>query len=164
MKRIVSIYLVALMLVPALAQAAQRKYGMAGCGLGSIVMGADGGQISAATTNGTFYSQIGGITSGTSNCEPDEGGKTTITIGQEMFMSRNFVALSKEMAQGDGETLRAFAQSLGCKPESYTDVASQLQQSYDQIFSAAGAVNALETAKSEVRKNPSLATACEHVG
>ncbi len=164
MKRIVSSFLVALLLVPALAQANQRKYGMAGCGLGSIVMGQDGGQISAATTNSTSYSQVGGITSGTSNCEPDEGGKTTITIGQEMFMSRNFVALSKEMAQGDGETLRAFAQALGCRPEVYTDVASQLQRSYGSIFSAPGAVDALETAKSEVRKNPSLAAACLHVG
>lgn len=162
MKRIVSIYLVALMLVPALANAAQRKYGLAGCGLGSIVQGPHAGQISAATTNGTSFSNLGGITSGTSNCEPDD--KATVSMGQEQFMSRNFVALSKEVAQGDGETLRAFAQTLGCSPEAYPGVASQLQKSFEVIFASPGAVSALETAKSEVRKNPSLAAACQHVG
>lgn len=52
-------------------KAYSREYGMAGCGLGSLVMGKDGGQILAATTNGTFYSQLFGITSETLNCVDD---------------------------------------------------------------------------------------------
>ena len=45
------------------------QYGMAGCGLGSVVISDDGFlQVFAATTNGTSYSQSFGITSGTSNC------------------------------------------------------------------------------------------------
>src|SRR5690348_11977029 len=46
-------------------------YGMAGCGLGSLVFGpndAPVAQVLAATTNGTFASQTFGISSGTSNC------------------------------------------------------------------------------------------------
>ena len=45
-----------------------RQYGMAGCGLGSLAFEPGEGQISAATTNGTFYNQFFGISSGTLNC------------------------------------------------------------------------------------------------
>lgn len=46
----------------------KRKYGMAGCGLGSVLMGSRGAQISAGTTNGTSYNQSFGISFGTLNC------------------------------------------------------------------------------------------------
>ena len=158
------IAVVALMLASPLAFGADTgKYGMAGCGLGSIVMGHDGGQISAATTNGTSYSQVGGITSGTSNCIPDPEGKTTITIGQEQFTGKNLAALSKEMAQGKGDTLVAFSQSLGCEENVFPEFASELQKSYDTVFAAPGAVAVLETAKAQVRSNPVLAQSCKHI-
>lgn len=140
-----------------------NKYGMGGCGLGSIVMGKDGGQISAATTNGTSYSQLGGITSGTSNCEPDPDGKTTITIGQEQFTGKNLVALSKEMAQGNGDTLVAFSQALGCEDSVFPEFATEMQKSYNTVFAAPGAVAVLETAKAQVSKNPVLAQSCKHI-
>src|SRR5437868_47659 len=46
-------------------------YGMAGCGLGSLLFGPVNepfAQVLAATTNATFATQTFGITSGTSNC------------------------------------------------------------------------------------------------
>ena len=51
---------------------AKRGYGKAGCGLGSAVMGASGGQIFAATTNNTLSSQYFGISFEMSNCLPDQ--------------------------------------------------------------------------------------------
>ncbi|MEN9529965.1 MAG: hypothetical protein RI932_1838, partial [Pseudomonadota bacterium] len=101
---------VGLLVLPTVAQA-QRKYGMAGCGLGSIVMGAKGSQISAATTNGTGVQTLG-ISSGTSNCNPDS--KTAVSEAQETYMFNNYASLSKETAQGSGSTLAGLATVLGC--------------------------------------------------
>ena len=66
------------------ARAQQGGYGMAGCGLGSLLFGNDNTtlmQILAATTNGLFGSQTFGITSGTSNCTAGLVTPTTRQIG-----------------------------------------------------------------------------------
>ncbi len=91
-----------------------KNYGMAGCGLGSIVIGSKPGivQIFAATTNGTSGNQTFGITSGTSNCTAD--GIVLKEKEQEIFVHLNFESLEKEMAVGSGEKLSAFANLLGC--------------------------------------------------
>jgi len=48
------------------------SFGMAGCGLGSMLIQSNGKeQIFVATTNGSSGSQTFGITSGTSNCKDD---------------------------------------------------------------------------------------------
>ena len=160
-----------LLLIPLVAFAAMgkdghRKYGMAGCGAGSVLMGADGGQISAATTNGLGFGVIGlwidtqlmGIVSGTSNCELDAAEKSAMR--EEIFVSSNLASLHKEIAQGEGETLRAFAATLGCKNEEFPTFASQLQASQKEIFEAPGAVAILETTKEVLQKNETLKTAC----
>ncbi len=140
---------------------AKAKYGMAGCGLGSIVMGPDSMQTSAATTNGSFNSQGFGITSGTSNClTPNE--MATLETQQEFIVS-NLSNLSKEMAQGDGETLRAFASTLGCSDASYSHFAKTVQNSYDQIFSAPGALAVLDAVYEEVKSDASLNKNCQRV-
>src|SRR5438309_10501086 len=48
----------------------KSTYGLAGCGLGSMIFGDQKGaiQILAATTNSTFGTPTFGISSGTSNC------------------------------------------------------------------------------------------------
>ena len=89
---------------------AKRNYGLAGCGLGSVVIGSNGGQISAATTNSTFYSQAFGISSGTSNCIPTQ--EMAVIMKQEQFLAANLNTLQKEMAQGSGETLSECARLL----------------------------------------------------
>lgn len=53
------------------AKAYSRPYGMAGCGLGSMVVGKNGGQVTAGTTNGSSSNQYFGITTGTLNCIDD---------------------------------------------------------------------------------------------
>jgi hypothetical protein len=90
------------------------KYGMAGCGLGSMAFGENTklNQVLAATTNGTFGTQTFGITSGTSNCT--SGGVAKIEKETEMFVEVNYDVLQKEISQGKGETLNSFASLMGC--------------------------------------------------
>ena len=82
-------------------------YGEAGCGLGSVVMGKDGNQILAATTNATFWTQTFGISSGTLNCAKD----SAIARGREAeaFAEANYAALMRQIAAGQGEYLTGFA-------------------------------------------------------
>lgn len=96
------------------ASVVPAKYGLAGCGLGSIIIGADGGiiQIFAATTNPTSGSQTFGITTGTSNCT---SGKAAFQRRQqEIYVHVNQRSLTQEMAAGNGEKLRNLATLLGC--------------------------------------------------
>jgi hypothetical protein len=147
---------VAALAVPAFAQ----KYGSAGCGLGSIVIGPGEGfsQVSAATTNGTGYNSFA-ITSGTSNCVP--ASQMAAIENQESFMQNNYASLSKEMAQGQGETLVGLSETFGCRAEVQDEVASVLQKSHQKIFSAPGAMAALDRTKAELRAHESTQKGCD---
>lgn len=105
------------------------NYGMAGCGLGSIVMGSKGSQVSAATTNGTSYSQMFGITTGTSNCAED--GVALRQSEVNSFAEANFESLKSEMAQGSGENLEVLASLMGCDA---AVMGSSVRASYGSIF------------------------------
>jgi hypothetical protein len=111
---------------PALAKA----YGPAGCGLGSLIFEPNSGftQIFAATTNGTFGSQTFGISSGTSNCAGGSGGSASA----KAFVETNRVALARDIARGQGETIDGLSKLAGCRASGA--VGSSLQQRFDQIF------------------------------
>lgn len=119
-----------LLLVAGLAMAASaRNYGMAGCGLGSIAMGPKGNQILAATTNGTFGSQVFGITTGTSNCAEDGVAMEDGEI--RSFAEANFDVLRQEMAQGQGENLEVLASLMGCDASAF---GANVRADYGTIF------------------------------
>lgn len=141
------------------SQAAERKYGMAGCGLGSVLMGPKGGQISAATTNGSTLNQPFGITSGTSNCLTDA--EFAVVTRQHEFLTANLVTLQKEMAQGGGETVVGFLDVLGCSEQSREQGSKVLLDAYPRIFKAPGVDGVLSATKEELR--PTLADACQHL-
>lgn len=102
-----------------------QSYGMAGCGLGSIVFGDKPGmiQVVAATLNGTGV-QTFGISTGTSNCS--EGG---IMARANQFIEVNKVALENDLARGTGESIASLGQVLGCQN---TDFATQFRTNYNQ--------------------------------
>lgn len=83
---------------------------MAGCGFGSQVMGENGNQVFAATTNGSLFgSQFFGITSGTSNClEPSQ--EVALTA-QQRFIADNFSALCDTLLSQMQEASRWSAMS-----------------------------------------------------
>jgi hypothetical protein len=137
-------------------------YGTAGCGLGALVFGDDPGwmsQTAAATTNGTAYSQGFGITTGTSECVED--GKVAMMKAQEQFVLNNLRDLSKEMAQGEGETLRAFSQTFDCEEAAYGQFASTLKGSYRKVFAAPGAMAMLDAVRGEIASDEVLRTSCK---
>ncbi len=102
-------------------------YGVAGCGLGSMVLGNQEGvmQVIAATLNGTGV-QTFGITSGTSNCGKGLFAKAEVNS----FIQSNSVALENDIVRGQGETLSTLNQMLGCGAE----FGSTLQNNYKQIY------------------------------
>ena len=109
---------------------AKEGYGLAGCGLGSLLFGPEPGmiQVLAATTNGTFGTQTFGISSGTSNCTETKAGAASTAA----FIQANRETVSKEIARGSGETIASITSLAGCADAAA--VGSTLQQSFQTIF------------------------------
>ncbi len=105
-------------------------YGMAGCGLGSIVISGKGSlaQILAATTNGTSGSQTFGITFGTSNCTDMGGGIVSVNA----FIQTNREVIAKDISRGHGETIATLATLGGC--QNSRAVGQKLQRNFSSIF------------------------------
>lgn len=162
--RIARMAVVALALTAGAAQAqgikGTGKYGEAGCGLGSMAFGNQSGmvQVLAATTNGLFFTQTFGITSGTSNCDSSVRGQ----LGAKVFIEGNREALAKDAARGGGETIDTLTMLAGCKDA--RAVGATLQRRFTELFPSQSASD--EQISSSVmgalRAEPSLA--CGTVG
>ncbi len=119
-----------------------------GCGLGSILFeGKDGfmSETCAATTNGMFYSQILGITSGTSNCEESASAEAAANAKATIFIAENMDSLAKDVAQGNGEYLNTLSILMNVKDG--TSFNSKLQSNFSTIF------NSTEVSAQEVLTN-----------
>jgi len=105
-------------------------YGMAGCGLGSMLFGDKPGfvQVLAATTNGTFGTQTFGITTGTSNCEDTKASAQST----KAFVQANREAVAKDIARGSGETIASVSKLAGCADPA--KVGATLQKEFKAIF------------------------------
>ncbi|HVT06953.1 MAG TPA: DUF3015 family protein, partial [Polyangia bacterium] len=141
-------------------------YGMAGCGLGSVIFGplnTPGAQVMAASTNATGV-QTFAITSGTSNCI--SGGVVAMDRRQEVFAEVNFRDLKRDMAAGGGEYLSAFEDLLGCDAAVHPDVARVMQAEYETLLPSesttpdqlVGAVHA------RISAGPDLGPRCRSAG
>ena len=119
--------LTALVAVGSFAEA--KAYGSGGCGLGSLMMGSDGNQVMAITTNGTG-TQTFGITSGTSNCV-DDG---VVKKGREAraYIELNQRQLANDISKGGGETVSGLAQLYSCEDKGA--FSTTLQKNYTMIF------------------------------
>ena len=117
---------------PLVDEVSGQGYGMAGCGLGSIIFGAKSGivQVVAATFNSTMGNQTFGITSGTSNCVSEEDARKA-----ELFIIANRVALQNDISRGNGEALTNLASVMGCKDAGL--FGSKLQGNFSSIFPSA---------------------------
>ena len=103
-----------------------QGYGMAGCGLGSIVFGEKEGmvQVVAATLNSwTFGNQTWAMTSGTSNCDSYKD------MASIQFIDANRYTLENDIVRGGGETLTSLTQLMGCEADP-----SALKARYTEIF------------------------------
>jgi hypothetical protein len=119
-----------------LAMAANPDTGP-GCGLGKLAWSDYKGQkeiapqVLMATTNGTFWSQTFGISSGTSGCSSD--GKIMSEHKTTMFAQLNFESLSQEMAQGQGEHLASLATLMGVPGEHQAAFFVMTQERYTSL-------------------------------
>jgi len=107
--------------------------GNTGCGLGNVIWKGKSGpvvEILAITTNGTSYSQLFAITSGTSGYQ--EGA----TIGAntvELYVDENMDMLAADMSRGNGEYLDTLATLM--EVENKSDFNKKLQANFDKIYS-----------------------------
>lgn len=135
-----------------------REYGMAGCGLGSVVVGKRSAQIFAATTNATAFNQLFGITFGTLNCV--DGPVNEVAMNMDKFIVANRSALSADVAKGDGETLAALTQVIGCNADSRA-VGQALKANYNEIFVSDAQTNIVtDSIISVLQKDSQLASQC----
>jgi len=139
-----------------------QGHGMAGCGLGSVVFGTKKGmtQIFASTTNGTFGSQTFGITTGTSNC------KTTDSSSKEasLFITVNRETLAKDISRGNGESLSALSEIVGCQDAAL--LGRKLQENYRSVFPAASATGEQsgQAVFDIIKNDEQLSRSCVKVG
>src|SRR3569623_570163 len=125
------------------SSAAHAQYGMAGCGLGSLLFGKDNTtlmQILAATTNCTF------------------GGVVKAEREQAAFAEVNFQDLKRNMASGGGEYLTSFSTLLGCEDAAKAPLFKMTQQKYESILPSERTtpVELVMNVKSEIHKTPAL--------
>lgn len=143
----------------------KAPYGMAGCGLGAMLLEGKndkGWQILALTLNGIYGNQTFGITTGTSNCVEST---SQAAVEREVFVSANYNTLSKHAAQGDGESLEAFADILGCSDEVALPLFKKLsQEHYNAIFSSTTPSDVANNFVKEVKSSKELANRCERLG
>lgn len=121
-----------------------QSYGLAGCGLGTMVFSDKQDkyskmQILAATTNGTSGNQTFGITSGTSNCVDKKDSWASL------YIESNFETIKNDVARGEGETINNLAKIYNCND--VTSFSNALKSNYETLFQNN---NPVET-KEEVR-------------
>lgn len=139
-------------------------YGMAGCGLGSMVFRENtrSQQWLASIINDAIIPQSLPITTGTSNCfDIDE---EQSQAEQEIFIDTNFHTLKTDVVRGDGETLRAYADLVGCyKDNLYDTFASLSQGQYGFIFSDSLPQSVAERFRDSLKRSRALKTRCDRL-
>lgn len=123
------------------AFAAGQAQNNTGCGLGTMLFkgNADNSvllQTFQATTNGIYGNQTFGITTGTSDCQQPKNFVSNERVNE--FMVANMDNLAKDIAQGSGETLDAFAELIGVPAENRAEFYTSLQAGFSRIFTAPG--------------------------
>ncbi len=114
-----------------------------GCGLGTMLWEnhADNSVLSQtmqATTNASTYTQLFGITSGTSECDQPANIAKNDRLNE--FVVANMDNLAKDIAMGRGETLDTFAELLRIPAQERTAFYQKLQSNFARIFTSENVV------------------------
>ncbi len=131
-------------------------YGLAGCGLGSIIFGTQKGlvQVPAATTNGLYGNQTFGITSGTSNCDIPKMGQRAAA-----YIESNRETIMKEASRGEGDTLANLALIYNCQS---TELFSQkVQSNYKNIFHKDDSYDQARQMLNTIQTDSELSNSCK---
>lgn len=131
MKKIVVAALVAVAATSSMA--AQNNVGS--CGWGSKLFEGQSGiapQVLAATTNGSSGNQTFAISTGTSGCTQD--GVVSTHWKTAMYIDGNRVALARDAAAGQGESLDVLAEVMGVKAADRALFASTIKANFATVF------------------------------
>lgn len=147
------------------ASSYQAPYGMAGCGLGSVVIKSDTPfpQATAVTLNGIGMNQISAIScSKSSNC--GEPKPEVARQEQQVFIASNLASLEKDVSVGGGQFTEALAQVLGCTDtDEYARLLAVSRANYARIFSNVDAGLVYDQYMQVLRSDDILAKGCERV-
>lgn len=132
-------------------------YGMAGCGVGSLVFQDQPGmiQIVAATLNNIVSPQTSAITSGTSGCYEDADTMANL------FFKTNKQSILQEIALGQGEALDGLSKIYGCTEPGSLNKA--LRAEYSEIIgSQSSSADELRyRVETIIRKSQLLSSTCK---
>jgi hypothetical protein len=139
-------------------------YGMAGCGLGSLVFKDDTmmAQVTAGTLNATGFQTSAISSTHSSNCQ-ERAGEAALRVEQEVFVAANLRALEEDVSAGGGSYTEAFAPGLGCEGAQYDAFIATSKANYQAIFNSDDAQVVYAQYMQALRANPELNTRCERV-
>jgi hypothetical protein len=126
---------IATMLVAVGSTAMAARNNVGSCGWGSKLFDGQSGipaQVMAVTTNGSFGNQTFGITFGSSGCTQD--GVVTSSWRIAMYMDGNRVALARDAAAGQGESLDALAAVIGVQADDRAAFAATIKAQFAAVF------------------------------
>jgi len=145
----------------AYTQSSQAADSSSGCGLGWEVSQKQSLLSSAirSTTN-AFLPNTFSMTSGTSGCQ-----KHSIVKNDEeavIFAVNNQHSLMMEMAEGKGEFLNSFAQTLGCDASLYSDFGKFTQSHYSDIIntSSSDGIELYRQVRTQMESSPTFKGQC----
>lgn len=133
-----------------------RPYGMAGCGLGSVVMDKRSSQVLVATTNGTSGNQTFAITTGTLNCLDDASSQ--VADKMDKYIQINKTQLAGDAAKGNGETIVALSEVMGC--QSSQNLGSALKANYRDVFTNDTTNEVTDSIITVIQKDSQLSQEC----
>jgi len=132
---------------------AEKPYGIGGCGFGSQLMGKEGNQVLAITTNNTG-TQTFGISSGTSNCVT----ATEQTARIRNFIEANYSSLITDMAKGQGDSVKILSSFYGCDSNAFADA---MKSNYESITpNTESAIHVMANINTVIEDSEPLRTKC----
>jgi hypothetical protein len=132
-----------------------NHYGMAGCGVGSLVFADQPGnvQIVAATLNDLISPQTSALTSGTSGCYEDSNSQAQLN-----YIEINKVALKTDIARGNGESLQGLITIMGCKNSN--ELKNEIKKEYKNIFNSEDSSKIYQA----IKNNKTIQNSCSILG
>ena len=135
-------------------------YGIAGCGLGTVIWGKKRGQLFAATSN-LYSGQAFSITLGISNCDAKSPDSAYLQKSREAFVAVNYGFLELEMASGQGKRLESFAGLMGCPMDSV--FANMAQKNHLHFFGVSQSKPGkfVERVQNKIKSDAALSASCK---